>query len=220
MERNQAWSLLSSSPRGFHSLLQSCQFLGCHSDNIWETPQYFYLNIQCSHMPEKDSSTTAGTCISITTAGTLPVILSGLYPSIIRANPGVSKIKQIKPVFICMLRVEQISKSTWLQKHHHAWSKLVRKQTVTRSWSPPMVNHPLLLGWQVFFHQSSTQSLYDFPQTWLELRNRISPSEAYEEETDSQPRVHSWSTGLATVTRQTIRRSSNHRGRAACPGPS
>lgn len=84
-------------------------------------------------MPDEDSSTSAGTCISTTSAGTLPVILSWLYPSIIRANPGVSKIKQLKPVFIYMLRMEQISKSTWLQKHHHAWSRMVRKQTVTRS---------------------------------------------------------------------------------------
>lgn len=141
-------------------------------------------------MPDEDSSTSAGTCISTTPAGTLPVILSWLYPSIIRANPGVSKIKQLKPVFIYMLRMEQISKSTWLQKHHHAWSRMVRKQTVTRSWSPLMVNHPLLLGWQVFFHQSSTQSLYDSPQAWLGLRNRIPPTEAHEEERDRDSLNH------------------------------
>lgn len=62
-------------------------------------------------MPDEDSSAIAGVCISTTPAGTLSVVLSWLYPSIIRANPGVGKIKQFKPVFIYMLRVEQKAKA-------------------------------------------------------------------------------------------------------------
>lgn len=62
-------------------------------------------------MPDEDSSAIAGACISTTPAGTLPVVLSWLYPSIIRANPRVGKIKQLEPVFIYMLRVEQKAKA-------------------------------------------------------------------------------------------------------------
>lgn len=58
-------------------------------------------------MPEEDLPTVVDACISTTPAGTLPVVLSWLYPSITRANPKVSKIKQLKPVFIYMLRAEQ-----------------------------------------------------------------------------------------------------------------
>lgn len=58
-------------------------------------------------MPEEDSATIAGACMSTTPAGTLPVVLSQIYPGTIRANPRVSKIKQLKPVFIYMLRAEQ-----------------------------------------------------------------------------------------------------------------
>lgn len=69
--------------------------------------EMFYLNIQCSDMPQEDSPTIAGACISTTPAGTLPVVLSQIYPSIIRADPRLCKIKQLKPVFIYMLKAEQ-----------------------------------------------------------------------------------------------------------------
>lgn len=38
------------------------------------------------------------------------MVLSWLYPSIIKDNPRVGKIRQLKPVFIYMLRVEQKEK--------------------------------------------------------------------------------------------------------------
>lgn len=108
------------SPRVLDLLLRICLLLGCHIDNNWRNTPICFLKtlsvLMGIHQPPQVPT------LIPAPRETLPVILSWLYPNVVRVHPRASKSKQLRPVFIHMLRVGQISKSMWLQKHRLAWS--------------------------------------------------------------------------------------------------
>lgn len=110
----------------------------------------------------------------------------GFILASLELNPRVSKIKQLKPVFISMLRVEQkenpvVTEEPPCLEQDFEKAKCYKVLKSSDGKSPPPA------GMTGFLPHSHCD---DSPQVWLGLRNRIPPPESHEEERDKDSLNH------------------------------